>query len=82
MLSSSKYKKNIGKNGYTFIKEEIGDTHLKQITKDLTVFPKVCQNYAVENEPVEPEICPLALMFVVFKVAVDGLNERSRVVGS
>ena len=56
MLSSTKYKNSIGKNGYTFIKEEIGDTHLKQLKKDLTVFPKVCQNYAVESEPIEPVI--------------------------
>ena len=56
MLSSTKYKKSIGKNGYTFIKEEIGDTHINQIKKDLTVIPRVCQNYAVENEQVEPVI--------------------------
>jgi len=54
MLSSSKYKKNVGKNGYTFIKKEVGDTHLKQIKRDLTVTPRVCQNYGSPDEVVEP----------------------------
>ena len=56
MLSSSEYKKSIGKNGYTFLKNEIRELNIKQLKKDLTVFPKVCQNYAVENEPVKPVI--------------------------
>ena len=56
MLSSSKYKKSIGKNGYTFFKSEIGDLNINKIKKDLTVIPRVCQNYTVENEQVEPVI--------------------------
>ena len=56
MLSSSKYKKSVGKNGYTFIKKEIGDSHIKQLKKDLTVIPRVCQNYGIQGEAVEPVI--------------------------
>jgi len=54
-----KYTKSIGKNGYTFIKQELedlGDINIKQLKKDVTVLPKVCQNYGGVGDKVEP-IC-------------------------
>lgn len=54
MFQLNNYKKSIGKNGYTFIKEELGETHIKQLKKDLTVLPKVCQNYGAQGDQIEP----------------------------
>ena len=47
-------KTSIGKNGYTILKSSLQEYELNQIKKDLTVKPKVCQNYGADAASIEP----------------------------
>ena len=52
---SNTLKTGLSKNGFTIYKDTIDDIKLKQLKKDLTVKPKVCPNYGMDNG-VEPVI--------------------------
>lgn len=75
-------KTSIGKNGYTILKSSLQEYELNQIKKDLTVKPKVCQNYGADAATIEPIILYLEnedKIYVPRYYGVGKFNQPSRI---
>lgn len=55
-ITKSLLESSIGKNGYTIFKNKLTEQQLKMLKKELSVKPKACINYGMDNQEVEPII--------------------------
>ena len=75
ILKQNSLKTSIGKNGYTILKSSLEAYELKQIKKDLTVKPKVCQNYGMGQDAIEPIILYLENAEKIYIPRYYGVNK-------